>query len=368
MEVKQNELAVRFEKTKTLLRSSNSIERFAEALGNDRIARAYVGSVLMAVSQNDRLMACTPGSIIYSALRAAGLQLSVDPSLGHAYLVPYKNTCTFITGYKGYINLALRTGRYRIINVAEVYEGQEVVEDQLKGIHTIKGLPSYERGKWVPIGYMLYFELKDGYSKTFYMTVEELKAHGERYSKTWSRSDSLWHTNPKAMYEKTVTRLGLNKHGYFNPTDMLGLAETMEEESLEEAEAIEGEWMEQAEQEQAEKEAELAGKTTDELSAMLGFEDEPDTSKKPAPEKKAPAKKADPVVTPKASMKDYEFAAGFMSKQFNKIYGNLTVPELQSEIMTLTQYEPKNQEEKVQANDRIQAAKQLIKYIEANPI
>lgn len=363
MEVKQNELAVRFEKTKTLLRSSNSIERFAEALGNDRIARAYVGSVLLAVSQNDRLMACTPGSIIHSALRAAGLQLSVDPSLGHAYLVPYKDTCTFITGYKGYKNLALRTGRYRIINVAEVYEGQEVVEDQLKGIHTIKGLPSYEKGKWVPIGYMLYFELKDGYSKTFYMTVEELKAHGERYSKTWSRSDSLWHTNPKAMYEKTVTRLGLNKHGYFNPTDMLGLAETMEEESLEEAEAIEGEWMEQAEQEQAEKKAELAEKTTDELNAMLGFEDEPGTSKKPAP-----AKKKVEVSIPKQSMKDYEIPASFKSKQAGKIYGDMSIEELQAEIMTLTQYEPKNQEEKVQANDRIQAAKQLIKYIEANPI
>lgn len=362
MEVKSQQI-VNFEKTKTLLRSINSIERFAEALGNDRIARAYVGSVLLAVSQNDRLMACTPGSIIHSALRAAGLQLSVDPSLGHAYLVPYKDTCTFITGYKGYKNLALRTGRYRIINVAEVYEGQEVVEDQLKGIHTIKGLPNYEKGKWVPIGYMLYFELKDGYSKTFYMTVEELKAHGERYSKTWSRSDSLWHTNPKAMYEKTVTRLGLNKHGYFNPTDMLGLAETMEEESLEEAEAIEGEWMEQAEKEQEEKEAELAGKTTDELNAMLGFEDEPDTSKKPAP-----AKKKVEVSIPKQSVKDYEIAAGFKSKQAGKIYGDMSIEELQAEIMTLTQYEPKNQEEKVQANDRIQAAKQLIKYIEANPI
>ena len=373
MDIKQNELAVRFEKTKTLLRSSNSIERFAEALGNDRIARAYIGSVLLAVSQNDRLMACTPGSIIHSALRAAGLQLSVDPSLGHAYLVPYKDICTFITGYKGYKNLALRTGRYRYINVAEVYEGQEVVEDQLKGIHAIKGLPNYDKGKWVPIGYMLYFELKDGYSKTFYMTIDELKAHGERYSKTWSRPDSLWHTNPKAMYEKTVTRLGLNKHGYFNPTDMLAMAETMEEESIQEAEAIEGEWMEQAERQQAEKDAELAAKSTEELSAMLGFEDDPDTSKKAAPVKKAPEKKAAEPVEKKlepvqVSNKEIEMAGSFQSKLLNKPYARMNIEELQSEIMTLTQYEPKTQEEKLQANDRIQACKQLIKYIESNPL
>lgn len=367
MEVKTNALAVNFDKTKLLLRSDNAIERFAEALGNDRMARTYIGSVLNVVSQSDRLMGCKPGSIIQSALRAANLQLSVDPTYGHAYLVPYKDTCTFIPGYLGYQALALRTGQYKIINIATVWEGQEVEEDQLRGVHKITGLPNYEKGKWVPAGYMLYFELKNGYSKSFYMTVEECKKHGETYAPSFKRDDSLWKTNPHAMYKKTVMRLGLKRYGYFDSTTTLALAEQFEEESEQQSDTIEGEWMEQAVEDEEERQAQFEGKTTEELNGMLGFEDEPDTSKKPTkkePVKKAAAKEAITKVKPK----EYEIAASFNSKRLNKLYGEMSVDELQGEIMALTQYDAKTQEEKVQVNDRIQAAKELIKYIESNPI
>jgi recombination protein RecT len=364
MEVQNNSLTV-FEKTKAIMRSDESIARFAEVLGSDRSARKYIGSVLLAVSQSDNLQKCTTKSIMVSAMRAATLKLTVDPSLGHSYLIPFKDTCTFVLGYKGLMQLALRSGKYRHINVATVYVGQQVIEDQLRGIHQIKGVPDYAKGKWVDQGYMLYIELKDGFSKTFYMDVEEITAHAKRYSKGYSREDSLWKTHFENMAKKTVVRLGLSRYGYFDADDYLAMNETIsDDDDYNDADAFdEGELLESALEQQAEKKAELAGKTTDELNAMLGFEDEPGTSKKPAP-----AKKKVEVSIPKQSMKDYEIAASFKSKQAGKIYGDMSIEELQTEIMTLTQYEPKNQEEKVQVNDRISAAKQLIKYIESNPI
>lgn len=376
------------------MRSEEVIQRFADALGNDRQARKFVGSVLLVVSQSDKLMDCSPKSIMVSGMRAANLKLSVDPSLGHAYIVPYKNkgipTATFILGYKGLKQLAYRTGKYNFINEKIVYEGQTIDEDDFSGIQRVVGVPTYYKDGWKPIGYWMGFELKGGFRQTFYMTKEEIMAHATRYSKTYDKvkkqfdSDSKWATDFDLMAIKTVIRLGLGRYGYFDEDSLLAMAESgeysEEDDEYYGEEYIEGELLESALQQQSEKDAELAGKTTEELSAMLGFEDDPDTSKKPEPVKKAPEKKAapvkkepekkaaEPVATPRASMKDYEFAAGFKSKQFNKIYGEMSVEELQSEIMTLTQYEPKTQEEKVQANDRIQAAKQLIKYIESNPL
>ena len=161
MEVNQ-QLAT-FEKTKMILRSSESLSRFAEVIGSERGAQAYISSVLIACAQSDQLQECTTQSIITSAMRAATLKLSVDPALGQAYMIPFKQKATFVIGYKGLSQLALRTGKYRHIHVSVIYDGQEIIEDQLRGIHSIKGLPNFEKGKWIPKGYMLYFELRDGY-------------------------------------------------------------------------------------------------------------------------------------------------------------------------------------------------------------
>ena len=110
----------------------------------------------------------------------------------------------------------------------------------------------------------------------------------------------------------------------------------------------------------------LNGKTNDELISSLGFEDEPDTSKA-AVKHSAPKKKEPEVKLPKANSKNYEIAASFKSKFVNKLYGDMNVSELQAEIMTLTQTEPKDREDGVQINDRIQAAKELIKYLDEHP-
>jgi recombination protein RecT len=205
----------KFDKTRATLRSDKSIERFIEVLGNKANAQAFISSVLIAVGNNPKLQDCSTASICESAMRAATLRLSVDPSLGHAHLVPYKGVCTFQVGYKGYEQLALRTGKYRYINLATIYEGQVVEENQLKGIHSIHKLPISKTA----IGYMLYFELYTGYSKTFYMTVEECDAHGRQFAPSYNYDSSLWKTNPHAMYKKTVIKMGLSRWGYFDQSD-----------------------------------------------------------------------------------------------------------------------------------------------------
>ena len=372
MEVK-NELAIQFDKTKAVMRSEQAIERFAEALGSGQQAKRFIGSVLLVVSQSDRLMECTPQSIMVSGVRAATLKLSVDPSLGHAYIVPYKNkgipTATFIIGYKGLKQLAYRTGQYAFINEKIVYDGQTIEEDDFSGIQRVRGIPTtYGKDGWKPIGYWMGFELKNGFRQTFYMTIEEVLAHAQRYSKTYDKvkkqfySDSLWHTDFDVMAIKTVIRLGLSKYGYFDEDSLLAMAESSEfdDDIVVDGELIEDALEQEAEREQA-REAEHAGKSTEQLSSLLGFEDPPDTSKK-EPVKKAAAKEAVTKVKPK----EYEVAASFNSKRLNKLYGEMSVEELQGEIMALTQYETKTQEEKVQVNDRIQAAKELIRYIESN--
>lgn len=359
MEMQTKELAM-FEKTKAIMRSDEVIQRFAEVLGTERTAKKYIGSVLLAVGQNDNLQQCTPQSIMISGMRAATLKLTVDPALGHAYMVPYKDKATFILGYKGLMQLALRTGKYRHINVATVYDGQEVEEDQLKGIHTIKGLPKYDRKKWVPIGYMLYFELRDGYSKTFYMTCEEIEEHGKKYSKGYDkfkkewRNDSTWKTDFENMAKKTVIRLGLSRYGYFDADDYLAMNESDEvvDEELQD-DFIDGELLDSALEQEEARRHQYDDKTTEELSALLGFEDEPDTSKKLTPAQK---KKQDAI----------DGAGKFISKRLGKTYGKMTPEELQGELMLLTQYDPKGQEEKMQVNDRIQACKILIAYLEEN--
>lgn len=204
---------------KNYARSPEIVERFSEILGN-RGASAYISSVLLAVSENRKLQACTPQSIITAAMRAAALRLSCDPATGQAWIIPYKGKAVFTPGYKGLKDMAIRTGRYRYLNVARIYKGQTVREDQLKGIHYIDGFR--ENGEI--IGYLLYFELLSGYSKTYYMTVEEIRAHADKYAPSYHNKDSAWWTNFDDMAAKTVLSAGLKRWGYFDPNDALALA------------------------------------------------------------------------------------------------------------------------------------------------
>jgi recombination protein RecT len=209
--------------------------RFAQIMG-ERGASTYISSVLIAVADSYSLQKCAPASIYTSALRAATLRLSVDPGTGQAYLVPYKGQAKLIVGYKGLIDMAVRTNRYRYINASEIFEGQEVIHDQITGFHKIAGRRTGDK----VIGWIAAFEMLPRfgqYSKTLYMTLEEIHAHGKRYSKSYSDKDSVWQTDPPAMEKKTVLRMLLRKWGYIDPADVREL-EALENDEPETIDAL----------------------------------------------------------------------------------------------------------------------------------
>ena len=211
-----------------IMRTDQIVGRFEEITGKGN-AGGYISSVLIAVSQNQDLMACSPNSIIGSALRAATLELSVDPSIGQAYLVPFGGKATLIVGYKGLYQMAIRTGKYRYLNLMPIYENDDLTEDRSTGVMTlkygnVKVIPERrERHDQTPAGYLLYMELKDGFKKSVFMTNEECDDHGKKYSKTYNSASGLWKKDPHKMYQKTVLRQGITKWGYLDPHDLMNM-------------------------------------------------------------------------------------------------------------------------------------------------
>lgn len=187
------------------LMSADSVKgRFEETLGKK--APQFMASVINLVNGDTNLQKCDQMSVIGSAMVAASLDLPIDKNLGYAWVVPYGNKATFQIGYKGFIQLALRTGQYRNINVIEVYEGELVKWDRL----TEEIELDFEKKKSDKVvGYTGYFELVNGFRKTVYWSKEDI----ERHKKQFSKSGFVWKENYDAMAMKTVIRNMLNKWG-----------------------------------------------------------------------------------------------------------------------------------------------------------
>jgi recombination protein RecT len=223
---------------KGLARITNYLEsdmvkaRFKEVLGN-RNAGAYITSVLIAVKDSKQLQECSPASIYTSAARAATLRLSVDPSTGQAYMVPYNGRATLIVGYKGLYDMAVRTNKYRYINVGPIYEGMNVEENPITGFHSITR--DGDLNKDNIIGWIGSFEMMNGFGKTFYMTHDEIHDHAKAYSPGYDNPKGPWKKETRKMERKTVMRLLLRKWGYLDPSDVQTL-ENIESDP----EAIEG--------------------------------------------------------------------------------------------------------------------------------
>ena len=199
--------------------------RFADILG-ERGSASYISSVLLAVANSPDLQACTPVSIYTSALRAATMRLSVDASTGQAYLVPFKQQATLIVGWKGLYDMAMRTRRYRRIEVYKLYEGETFNEDRITGAMSLGGSKiSKKTAGWLAIFEM--FPPKGeihGTTNALYMTVEEIHAHKEKYAKGYDRPDGAWKKATEAMEKKTVLRILLRTRGYLDPQDEEQLA------------------------------------------------------------------------------------------------------------------------------------------------
>lgn len=185
---------------------------------------SFVNNLTALVANNKALQECEPLTTMYAAIKATALNLPLDQNLGFAYVIPFRNNkegkteATFQMGYRGYIQLAMRSGQFKTINVRDVREGEIVDEDFVSGELKFKKLPDAERANAPVIGFVAYFELLNGFRKMSYWTVAELKAHGMRYSQTYSskndyvRKNSKWETDFEAMASKTVLKLLLAKY------------------------------------------------------------------------------------------------------------------------------------------------------------
>lgn len=189
---------------KALLNSDSVKKRFEEIL--EKRAPQYMSSIINLVNSDANLQKCDPMSVISSAMVAATLDLPVDKNLGYAWIVPYGNRAQFQLGYKGYVQLALRTGKYRAINAIPIREGELVSWNPL----TEELVVDFTKRKSdAIIGYAGYFELVNGFRKSVYWTKEEIEAHRKRFSK----SDFGWKNDYDAMALKTVIRNMLSKWG-----------------------------------------------------------------------------------------------------------------------------------------------------------
>lgn len=189
---------------KALLGSDAVKKRFEEVLKNR--APQFMASILNVVGNDDLLKKADPMSVISSCMVAASLDLPVDKNLGYFYVVPYGGTATPILGYKGYVQLALRSGQYKNINVVEVYEGELVSFNRLTEEIKI----DFEQKKSEKIiGYAAYFELLNGFKKTVYWTAADIERHKQRFVK----SGFGWKNDPTSMAKKTVLKNMLSKWG-----------------------------------------------------------------------------------------------------------------------------------------------------------
>lgn len=246
---------------KTTINAPSVQEQFKNALGEHK--DTFVASLIDLYTGDKSLQTCKPALVIAEALRAATLRLPLNKALGFAYIVVYNNsvkifneqtgredwvkvpTPTFIPGYKGYIQLAMRTGQYRTINADVVYEGEVRKVNKLTGEIAFDGAKTSDK----IIGYFCYFELLNGFSKTLYVTVEDMAAYAKRYSPSVKKETTVlqliakandgiigkkvgWEGNFNDMALKTVIRRLLSKYGYLSVEMQNAMAHDVEDEAM----------------------------------------------------------------------------------------------------------------------------------------
>lgn len=202
------------DKLKHILAAESVQEQFKSVLAEN--AGAFVASIIDLYNTDRTLQMCDPKNVVMEALKAASLKLPINKQLGFSWIVPYRDSKTgqyiptFQLGYKGYIQLCMRTGAYRYINADVVYEGELVKHDKLTGEIEID--PD-KRTSDKKIGYFAFIETLNGFRKTLYMSVEEVTKHAQKYSKSYGNKNSVWVTDFDAMALKTCLRLLLSKYG-----------------------------------------------------------------------------------------------------------------------------------------------------------
>lgn len=181
----------------------------------------FVNNITALVANNRQLQECEPTTLMFAALKATALRLPLDPNLAQAHVIPYRNNKTrtveaqFQMGWRGFVQLAIRSGQFQTINVTDIREGEMQGYDLISGEMQVKAMP--EREKLPVVGYLAFFRLTNGFAKSLYMTAGEVEQHAKRYSQTYAskndyvRNNSKWTTDFDAMARKTVLKLLLSR-------------------------------------------------------------------------------------------------------------------------------------------------------------
>jgi recombination protein RecT len=186
-----------------LVQSPDVMARINEVLG--KRGSTFAASVVQLVNQATALKGCEPKSVLNCAMVAATLDLSINPQLGQAWVVPYGKTAQFQLGVKGLKQLAMRSGQFLRLNNGEVYENQFISFNPMTE-ELIVDFTKEPEGNVV--GYFAYMKLLNGFEKTVYWPMEKVKKHGQKYSKTFNNGP--WKTEFDKMAMKTVMKAMLN--------------------------------------------------------------------------------------------------------------------------------------------------------------
>lgn len=256
------------------INSSGYQKLINNTIKDQRKRERFVAAITSAVAINPLLQECDPSTILSGALLGESLGLSPSPQLGQYYLVPFNNTkkgckdAQFQLGYKGYVQLALRSGYYRSLNVFSIKSGELKKWDPITEELSIELIEDDEiREKTPSIGYVATFEYLNGFRKTIYWSRQKMEAHALRYSKGYSakKGYTFWEKDFDAMAYKTMLRQLISKWGImsiemqtaFEQDTIVDNGEYMEAAQPMLATAQEVQQMEEAEPEGGEKQVSL---------------------------------------------------------------------------------------------------------------
>lgn len=205
-----------------IIKDSKVQANLAGTLGDASRTKTFTSSLISAVSTNPALRECEGMSIISAALLGESLNLSPSPQLGHYYIVPFKDNkagitkATFQLGWKGYYQLALRSGQYRNIDAVAIKEGELRKYDPVTGEIEIEAISDpMEREEARTIGYYAFFEMLNGFRKAMYWPKEKMEAHALKYSKGYAakKGYTFWEKDFDSMALKTMYRQLISKYG-----------------------------------------------------------------------------------------------------------------------------------------------------------
>lgn len=213
-----NELTRKAPPIKDLIHNEEFIKRAQDTLGNG--TQQFLSSVLSLTNSDPKLLKCNSYELYNCCLMAAAIKLPFNQNLGQAWIVGYKDknrnfelVPQLQIGWKGFVQLAQRSGQFKTINCSDVRAGEIVKNDRLTGEIEFEWIEDEKtRNEAEIIGYVAFFELLNGFRKMLYMTKSELENHASKYSQTYKKGYGVWKDNFDAMSRKTVIKLILSKY------------------------------------------------------------------------------------------------------------------------------------------------------------